>query len=101
MAELTCRTCRWHDMQGFAQFYGQALAGHEEVGFCRRHPPSPDFTRLLHPSFREEPRYKIMVFAFWPETQGADWCGEWQAKEERYLTLTRESREDCGSHGRG
>jgi len=35
-----------------------------------------------------------MVFAFWPETQGTDWCGEWEAKEESYLTIIGESRED-------
>jgi hypothetical protein len=87
MAELMCGTCRWHDMQGFAQFYGQTLAEHREMGFCRRHPPWPDFTRLLDPSLREEPRYKVMVFAFWPETQAHDWCGEWQAKEPPAMTI--------------
>jgi hypothetical protein len=56
MAERTCRTCRWHNMRGFAQFSEQAIAGHEAVGCCRRYPPSPDFTRLLHPSLWEEPR---------------------------------------------
>ena len=101
MAERTCRTCRWHDMQGFVQFYGQALAGHEGVGFCRRHPPSPDFTRLLHPSLREEPRYKIMVFAFWPETQGADWCGEWEAIQEPKRTIIDEGHEDSCQHRHG
>jgi hypothetical protein len=101
MADLTCRTCRWHDMKGFAQFYGQAIAAPEEVGFCRRNPPSPDFTRLLHPSLREEPRYKVMVFAFWPETQGADWCGEWQATEEPYRNIIGEGREDSCRHRRG
>jgi hypothetical protein len=101
MAERTCRTCRWHDMPGFAQFYGQALGGHEEVGFCPRYPPSPDFTRLLHPSLREEPRYKIMVFAFWPETQGADWCGEWQARQEAYLTIAGEACEDSRQQRHG
>jgi hypothetical protein len=100
MADRTCGTCRWHDMKGFAQFYGQAIAAPEEVGFCRRYPPSPDFTRLLHPSLREEPRYKVMVFAFWPETQGADWCGEWQATEEPFRPLTGEGREDSGRHRR-
>ena len=87
MADRMCRTCRWHDVKGFAQFYGKAITGHPDLGFCRRNPPSPDFTRLLHPDLREEPRYQVMVFAFWPETLGTDWCGEWEAQEEQRPTL--------------
>ncbi len=90
MANSTCRSCRWHDVQGFTQFYGQTIAEYRDVGFCRRNPPWPDFTRLLHPNLREEPRYKVMVFALWPETQGGDWCGAWQAKEESYIDITGE-----------
>jgi hypothetical protein len=92
MTDLTCDTCRWHDVHGFSRFYGKTIAGHRDVGFCRRRPPWPDITRLLHPSLQEEPRYKVMVFALWPETQGEDWCGEWQAKEESYIDITGEGR---------
>jgi hypothetical protein len=90
MAEPTCATCRWHDEQGFSQFYGRTMAEYHGAGFCRRHPPWPDFTRLLHPSLREEPRYNVMVFALWPETQGEDWCGDWQPKEAPAPALTGE-----------
>ena len=90
MADRTCRTCRWHDVRGFTQFYGKRITEFREGGFCRRLPPWPDFTRLMHPSLQEEPRYKVMVFAFWPETQGDDWCGEWQAKEAPSLDIPRD-----------
>ena len=90
MGEPVCRTCRWHDVTGFSQFYGETLGESRDVGFCRRFPPWPDFTRLQQPSLQEEPRYKVMVFAFWPETQGSDWCGEWRAKQEPHLGITGE-----------
>jgi hypothetical protein len=93
MAHLTCGTCRWHDRYGFARFYGKTLAEDHDVGFCRRHPPWPDFTRLLHPTLQEEPRYKVMVFAFWPETLEGDWCGDWEAKEAPPIDIGGESHQ--------
>jgi len=77
MPDRCCGTCRWHDVKGFAAFYREDGMG--EMGFCRKAPPLPDVTRLLHPGVHEAPRDDIFVFAFWPETDEGEWCGAWEA----------------------
>ena len=84
MTESTCRTCRWHDIEGFQRYYREAAEAGVEMGgrgFCRRYPPMPDFTRLLLANQLEVNRREVFVFAFWPETAPEDWCGEWQVQE--------------------
>jgi hypothetical protein len=81
MAQLRCGTCRWHDVVGFQQYYGEAVARMPGRGYCRRNPPLPDFTRLLQANQLQIERQEVFVFAFWPETAAEDWCGEWQAQE--------------------
>lgn len=81
MTERRCGTCRWHDVEGFRRYYRDAGASVEDRGFCRRHPPWPDFTRLLLADQLRIDRNEVFVFAFWAETAAEDWCGEWQAPE--------------------
>jgi len=58
-ARLRCRDCRfWETLDGLAR----------SVGFCRRHPPQ---------AVRNEDNEWDSV---WPETLGADWCGEAQPR---------------------
>jgi hypothetical protein len=79
MTERRCGTCRWHDVKGFHQYYREAAAHIQDLGFCRRQPPLPDFTRLLLADQLTIDRREVFVFALWPETAAADWCGEWQS----------------------
>lgn len=41
-------------------------------GLCRRYAP--------HPELRDDDGDSVMEVA-WPDTDGSDWCGEWQPKQ--------------------
>jgi len=82
MSQRCCATCRWHDVEGFYAFYGQNADGMGNMGFCRKAPPLPDFTRLMGPVVQDADRIDLFVFALWPETDDTDWCGAWEVHAE-------------------
>ena len=69
-----CGTCKYHDVDGFYEYYGKNADGMGDMGFCRRMPPLPDISRLIN---ADSPRNEIFVFKVFPETGENDWCGEW------------------------
>ena len=79
MHDRCCGTCRWHDVKGFRAFYGTDARDMGDMGLCRKAPPLPDVTRLLHPRLQEAARTDVFVFALWPETSDDEWCGAWEA----------------------
>ena len=82
MDDRCCGLCRWHDVEGFYAFYGANAQGMGDMGFCRKAPPLPDVTRLLHPSLHEAARTDVFVFALWPETSEDEWCGAWEPSQQ-------------------
>jgi hypothetical protein len=92
MPDRCCATCRWHDVVGFYAFYKTNARGMGEMGFCRKAPPLPDLTRLLHPGVQEASRDDVFVFALWPETNEDDWCGAWEpCPQDTEATARKES----------
>jgi Bacterial RNA polymerase, alpha chain C terminal domain len=53
------------------------LAGHEDIGECRRRAPLPTLRPLHCPDGALGTQ-----FAYWPVTSNNSWCGEFEAKSE-------------------
>jgi len=83
IATHCCGTCRWHDVDGFYAFYRSNAEGMGDMGFCRKAPPLPDFTRLLGLKDEHTARTDVFVFALWPETTEQEWCGGWEGAQRK------------------
>lgn len=60
---LTC--CFWRPEKTVGDGYGW--------GQCRRMPPAL-------PTIRDD---KLALVGIWPHTDGRDWCGEWQSRDDQ------------------